>query len=460
MKLIPIPGFPELQPNEEIVMQGVMDKIKIIYQRFGFIPLDTRLIELEEVLVKKGIDNKQVYCLGRLKEGQVDIGREEQQTHALRFDLTVPLARYVGQNYKKLTFPYKRYQIQKVYRGESAQHSTGRYREFYQCDIDIIGRNKLSFTYDSELPAIIYMIFTQVLNIDRFVMRINNRKLLEGLFIEYGIASDGIKRAIKVIDDMEKISRGEICERLAEVGLTGEQAEELLELFKVVRSARPMDALKLLTEKNYQNEMLQQGLAELALVIKGIDSSGVPDENYCVDPSIARGLDYYTGTVYETNLLDYRHLGSVCSGGRYSDLISSLIGNDTKYPGVGLSIGLSRLIPALIKSGHLPATVCTCAPILVTTQDIEMLETYQRIATILRLENMNVDVFYDDVKLAKQLNYANNKGHRWVVIANRGELEEETVIVRDMTDKTQTTVSFNNLVNFFKTHLESGCKSF
>lgn len=448
-----IPGFPELSENQEIVMQRVINQLKIIYEKYGFSPLETRLVEPDTVINQKGVDNKELYILDKSYNDETIKANEKQQKLFLRFDQTVPMARYVAENKKTLMFPYKRYQVQRVYRAEDAKVKHGRFNEFYQADIDIVGRNSVDIYYDSEFPAIIYNIFKTVFNIERFIIRINNRKLLEGLFQEYGLDdTTKIKRVVKIIDDIEKVEASLTVERLNEVGLSNETATTILQLFKEILTKTPLDAITLLRAKEYKSPLLRQGLDELENVFNGISANGVPDTHFKLDLRIARGLDYYTGTVYETNLLDFPELGSVCSGGRYDDLITTITGNKNDiFPGVGISIGLSRLIPTLIKNNILDASIFTVAPICVTCQSPDRILDYQKIATLLRQNGFNVNVYIDRKgKLIKQLDYINNKGFRYAIIANGEELDKKVIIVRDMLTSQQETVMMDNLADYLQ----------
>ena len=452
ISLAPIPGFPELSVNENIVMNNIQCQIRRVYELYGYMPLDTRLVETDTVLKQKGIASKELYSLNWLSKGKEYETHENRRVLALRFDLTVPLARYIGQNKNTLTFPFKRYQIQKVYRAEGHKVSQGRFNEFYQSDIDVIGTGSLDLSYDSEFPAIVYDIFKNVMNIDRFIMRISNRKLLEGLFKEYGINDvKKIKRAVKIVDDIEKVNEETTTARLGEIGMTAENAVKLLGFFKTMDSMTPTAAIAFLREQDFKNKSVNEGIEELDHVVTGVIANNVSEQYFKVDPRIARGLDYYTGTVYETNLLDHPEIGSVCSGGRYNDLVSTLTGDENDiYPGVGLSIGLSRLIPTLIQEGYLVANKQTVASILVTCQDKKYISTYQRIGSELRAAGLNVDVYLNKkTKLAKQLDYANKKGFRYVIIANKFELVDNKVIVRDMASSEQKEVLISDLVKYF-----------
>ena len=449
----PIPGFPEFSIEENIVMKNVQSKIKEIYELYGYGPLDTRLVETDKVLNQKGIDSKELFSLNFIiKNKTVELDAKRQQL-ALKFDLTVPMARYIAQNKNTISFPFKRYQIQKVYRAEGHKVASGRYNEFYQCDIDVVGYNTLDIAYDSEFPAIVCDILKNVFNIERFVMRISNRKLLEGLFRENGLMMvDKIKRAVKVIDDIERVEKEITIQLLNELGITLENAERILILFKELYSRTPLEAMNYLKECDFKDSQICEGISELDCVVNGIIANGVDEKYFKVDARIARGLDYYTGTVYETNLIDHMEIGSVCSGGRYNDLVSTLSGNpEDKYPGVGLSIGLTRLIPTLIKANYLSAETQTVANVLVTCQDKKFISKYQEIGSMLRGKGIKTDVYLNkSTNLPKQLDYANKKKYKYVIIANKYEFEENSVAIRNMNEATQETVLISDIVDYLK----------
>ena len=445
-----ISGFPELSLSEEIVMQTVMQQIKEKYASFGYIPYESRLVEHLETLTEKGIDGKEVFVLNMLHKGEVREKSETEQIHALRFDLTVPFSRFVGQNYKTLPFPLKRYQVQKVYRGETARESLGRFCEFYQSDIDVIGKDSLDLAYDSEFPCVIYKIFREVIGIERFVIRINNRKLLEGLFQEYGMNDPTkLRKAVKIIDNMEKVPIEDTTAALVALDLSVEHAANIQRFFDVSRTCRPENVIKAYRQLNIKSPVFRQGLDELSNVIQGIIANGVPPQYFMVDPSIARGLDYYTGTVYETTLLDHRHLGSVCSGGRFDDLVGTLSGDkNLKFPGCGISIGLSRLIPALIRAGVLRANTMTMAPVLIAVQDSKYMDAYNAMAKILRSAGIGTAVNYNGGRLKQQIEYAAKCGFK-ILLIGREELEQGNVQVKLMNSGTENTVvHFTNLVQY------------
>ena len=449
----PIPGFPEFTIEENIVLSKVQSEIKEIYELYGYGNLDTRLVETDKVLNQKGIDSKELFSLNFIiKNKAVELDAKRQQL-ALRFDLTVPMARYIAQNKNIISFPFKRYQIQKVYRAEGHKVASGRYNEFYQCDIDVVGYNNLDIAYDSEFPAIVCDILRNVFNVERFVMRISNRKLLEGLFRENGISQvDKIKRAVKVIDDIEKVEKETTIQLLNELGITFENAEKILSLFRELYEKTPTEAMVYLKDYGFTDKQICEGISELDCVVNGIIANGVNEKYFKVDARIARGLDYYTGTVYETNLLDHMEIGSVCSGGRYNDLVSTLSGNpEDKYPGVGLSIGLTRLIPTLIKANYLKADTQTVAKILVTCQDKKFISKYQEIGTVLRGAGIKTDVYLNkSINLPKQLDYANKKNYKYVIIANKYEFDENCVAIRNMETASQEKVPINDIVEYFK----------
>ncbi len=464
VKIRNIPGFPELSVKDEIVMQKIQKQIKYIYEKYGYGPLDTRLVEPADILFMKGIDGKEVYALGRIHEGELDMGETAKQILALRFDLTVPLARFIAQHKKTIHFPFKRYQVAKVYRGEAAKESAGRYREFYQSDIDVVGsEGKLSHLYDSEFPAIIYDIFKNVMNIERFVMRINNRRVLEGLFVEFGVTDvTMIKKAVKIIDNMEKVPLEHTYDALGTVGIEYANAMNILAFFNICRFNNPLVVVSALKMCTFKSPLLMEGINEIHQVMFGVFANGVPMNHIQFDPSIARGLDYYTGTVYETNLLDHPEFGSVCSGGRYDKLTTSISGNTKDdFPGCGISIGLSRLVPALIQNGILSSETSTVAQVIILRQDKELVSEYQTLGKILREAGINCDIMYNDIRFKSQLNFADKKGFDIAIFANRSELESRVVNVkylriRDETGKPkQETLSIDTFADTINEYLSS-----
>ena len=335
-KVIPriLPGFMELLPAEQILFNDMYDTIRGVYESFGFLPLDTPVIELSEVLLAKagGETEKQIY---RFQKGDSDL--------SLRFDLTVPLARYVSAHYNDLVFPFKRYQMSKVFRGERPQK--GRFREFYQCDIDIIGNEELDLRYDAEMPAIIYRVFEK-LGIGDFVIRINNRKVLGGFFAALGL-SDKIEDILRILDKIEKIGKEAAVSELVALGVSADKTDTIIDF--ITSDGDCEQILAKLRAMSIENETYTSGVSELAAVTEYMRMFGMPEDSFRIDLTIARGLDYYTGTVYETQIKAHPEFGSVCSGGRYDNLTGYY--TDKKLPGIGISIGLTRLFSQLLASG-------------------------------------------------------------------------------------------------------------
>ncbi|HZO15948.1 MAG TPA: histidine--tRNA ligase [Polyangiaceae bacterium] len=423
-----ISGFPEWLPEQKIVEERMLRIIVGAFERFGFAPIETPAVERIEVLTAKGVAEKEIYALTRLAAGE---GEDPSTELALHFDLTVPLARYVAQHFGSLTFPFRRYQIQKVWRGERPQ--AGRFREFYQCDIDIVGNGELSLLNDAEIPCVIDVIFRQM-QIGRFVVRINNRKLLQGIIEDHG-AGD-IPAVLRAIDALEKIGADKVAGEL-EKHMSRGGASELLAL---LGSAPKLDDL----DKHQGGPVFAQGLAQLREVVDGLIALGMPEESFAVDVSIARGLDYYTGTVYETRLVDAPEIGSVCSGGRYDDLATNY--TKQRLPGVGISIGLTRLLSRLFDAGLLMAKEKTPAPVLVTVMDRERLPEYLRMAAELRGAGIATELFTEPKKLKVQLRYADQKGFRCVILAGDQELAANQVLIKNLATAEQTTHPRSDLV--------------
>lgn len=407
-------GFMELMPNEQILFEQIKQKIEKTYQKFGFLPLDTPILELSEILLAKagGETEKQIY---QFQKGDTDI--------AMRFDLTVPLSKYVAKNYGNLSFPFRRYQIGKVYRGEKAQK--GRFREFYQCDIDIIGDGELSTINDAEIPSIIYNLIKE-LGFEEFTIRINNRKILNGLF-EYINQKDNSVEILRIIDKIEKIGKDAVIEDLEKIGVSKEAIEKIINFIEI--DGTTDEKLQKLQDLNIENETFKLGLEELISVVKYIRIFGVPDTHFKVDLTIARGLDYYTGTVYETFLNDYRELGSVCSGGRYENLAEYY--TDKKLPGVGISIGLTRLFYKLNELGLIKAEKASMSDVLV----IPMVDDLSKpiiLANSLREKNINTEIYLNDKKLKAKLKYADKLQIPYVIIVGEDEINSGVISVKNM----------------------------
>lgn len=409
-----LPGFMELLPNEQILFEQMKQKIEKTYQKFGFLPLDTPILELSEILLAKagGETEKQIYSF---KKGDTDI--------AMRFDLTVPLAKYVAKNYGNLSFPFRRYQIGKVYRGEKAQK--GRFREFYQCDIDIIGDGELSTINDAEIPSVIYNLIKE-LGFDDFTIRINNRKILNGLF-EYINQKDNSVEILRIIDKIEKIGKDAVIEELEKIGVSKEATEKIIGFIEIEGTTD--EKLQKLQDLNIKNEIFETGLKELTEVVHYIRMFGVPDTNFKVDLTIARGLDYYTGTVYETFLNNYRELGSICSGGRYENLAEYY--TDKKLPGVGISIGLTRLFYKLNELGLIKAEKTSMSDVLVIPM-VEDLSKPIMLANSLREKDINTEIYLNDKKLKAKLKYADKLQIPYVIIIGEDEINSGVVSVKNM----------------------------
>ncbi len=417
-------GFQELLPGPQRQMEQFLSTLRETYALYGFTPLDTPLLEDSAVLLAKGggETEKQIY---RFQKGDADL--------ALRFDLTVPLAKYVAAHYHELSFPFRRYQIGKVYRGERPQH--GRFREFYQADIDVIGDGKLSLLNEAEIPAIICRTFT-ALGLKRFHVRVNNRKLLSGFYASLGLENRS-GEIMRTVDKLEKIGIDKVRAILTEdLEVSAAQAERILDFLSV--SGDPGTVLPALAERQGCHVLYDTGLAELDGVVRYLSAFGVPQEQFTVDPSIARGLDYYTGTVYETTLDDHPEIGSVCSGGRYDNLAEYY--TDKKLPGVGISIGLTRLFHALGEAGLLnPARAGAPADALVIpmTEDLSQAIAF---ATLLRQNGVRAQIYAEEKKFKQKLSYASKLGIPYAVFFGEDEAKTGAVTCKDLSNGEQTTL--------------------
>ncbi|MGK9235674.1 histidine--tRNA ligase [Inquilinus limosus] len=428
----PISGFPEWLPEEKLVEDRILRIIREEYERYGFTPIETAAVERREILTAKGIVEKEIYALSRLAAGE---GEDPSTDMALHFDLTVPTARYVAQNAARLTFPFRRYQIQKVWRGERPQ--AGRFREFYQADIDVIGNGSLGFLADAEIPCVINAIFSRI-GIGEFVIRINNRKLLQGYLADQGLSAEGVGAALKVIDAIEKVSRERtIADLSAQAGVDAAAAERIVDL---VTRPVTIDDLRAIEG----GVLYREGLDELGQVADGLAAFQVPARRWRIDLAIVRGLDYYTGTVYETQLVANPEVGSICSGGRYEDLASNY--TRQKLPGVGISIGVTRLLSRLFDAGLLKPGAATPAPVLVTVMDRAQLPYYLGLATTLRAGGIATELFTEGRKVGDQLKYADKKGFRLAVIAGETEIAAGTAVLKDLVSGEQQTHPQGELV--------------
>ena len=433
IKVIPrtLSGFMELKPNEQILFNQIKEKIEESYKRFGFLPLDTPILELSEVLLAKagGETEKQIY---RFTRGD-DL--------AMRFDLTVPLAKYVSKNYGELQFPFRRYQIGKVYRGERPQK--GRFREFYQADIDIIGDGELSIMNDAEIPSIIYTTFKN-LGFDDFTIRINNRKILNGLF-EYLNIVELSTEIMRIIDKLEKIGKENVKLELLKLNIEEENVVKILEFISI--SGDNEEKIEALEKLNIKNEVFEKGLFELKEVVKYIRLFGVPEENFSIDLTIARGLDYYTGTVYETFLDNYREIGSVCSGGRYDNLAENY--TDKSLPGVGIAIGVTRLFDQLNDLKLIKTEKESISDVLVISTSDDVSECLP-IANTFRKEGINTEVYMNDKKMKAKFKYADKLKIPYVAIIGEDELKENKVSLKNLVTGKQDTINIQEAVEILK----------
>lgn len=422
-------GFTEYSPSEQIEFNRLMDIIRETYQKYGFSPLDTPVLELSEVLLAKGggETEQQVY---RFTHGRNDL--------TMRYDLTVPLARYVAEHEGNLVFPFRRFQIGKVYRAERAQ--AGRFREFYQCDIDVIGSD--SPIIDAEFPAVINEIFDQF-NFGEFTIRINDRRVLNGFFQSIGL-SELSSNVLRIIDKMEKITHEELVTELHTAGLTDAQVDKVLHFTAI--SGDNDRVIAQLKQLNQSSEQLQEGVSKLETLISALRVMKVPESRFKIDLKIARGLDYYTGTVYETVLDDYPEVGSVCSGGRYDDLASHY--TNTSLPGVGISIGLSRLFYKLRESGVIAPTSQSPAKIVVMPITQEQITQSVAAAALLRKAGISTMLYTEQNQMKKKMRYADRMGFDYLILIGEKEVANNLVSVKNMKTGESEDVSIANLVKY------------
>jgi len=438
MKPRTLSGFMELLPARQVQMERIMEILRRSYSLYGFTPLDTPLIEASEVLLAKGggETEKQIY---RFTKGDTDL--------SLRFDLTVPLAKYVALHYGELTFPFRRFQIGKVYRGERAQR--GRFREFYQADIDIIGDGKLDITNEAEIPSIIYKTFS-TLGLKRFQIRVNNRKILNGFYSMLGLTEKS-GDIMRTVDKLDKIGAEKVKVILMDEGieLTEEQADEILKFIAIAGSNA--EVLTALEGYKGRDEIFDLGLSELNTVVKYLAAFGVPEENFAVDLTIARGLDYYTGTVYETTMLDHPEIGSICSGGRYDNLAEYY--TDKQLPGVGISIGLTRLFFVLEDQGLLNDDLLTAPADVLVLPMTEDLSAAIGAATALREAGVRTQIHAEQKKFKQKLSYADKLGIPYVVLLGEDEIAQNKVALKDLTTGQQQLVGVEEAIELVKAGL-------
>ncbi len=416
-------GFMELLPADQARMEIFMETLRRSYSLYGFTPLDTPVIEASEVLLAKGggETEKQIY---RFARGDSDL--------ALRFDLTVPLAKYVALNYASLAFPFRRYQIGKVYRGERAQR--GRFREFYQADIDIIGDGKLDIINEAEIPSVICRTFTS-LGLKRFVIRVNNRKILNGFYAMLGL-SDRAGDIMRTVDKLDKIGPDKVRALLVgeEIAIPAQAADEILRFIAIRGDSAGV--LAALEAYRGRNGLFDEGLSELRAVTAYLPEFGVPEENFAVDLTIARGLDYYTGTVYETTLVDHPEIGSICSGGRYDNLAEYY--TDRALPGVGISIGLTRLFYVLQEQRMLSDELVTAPAEVLVIPMTDSLSFAVRTATALRNAGLRAQLYTEQKKFKAKMSYADRLGFPFVILIGEDEIAQGKVSLKDMASGAQT----------------------
>lgn len=425
-----LPGFMELMPQDQILFDKMKNTIESVYSSYGFYPLDTPIIELSNVLLAKagGETEKQIY---RFNKGDNDL--------SLRFDLTVPLAKYVANRSNELIFPFKRYQIGKVYRGERPQK--GRFREFYQCDIDVIGNETLSILYDAEIPSIIYDLFKK-LNIGDFIIRINNRKILTGFFNSLELNSK-VTDILRIIDKIEKIGEDEVKSELSLLDIDSDKVSKIIDFIRI--SGDAFTKIERLKDLGITDEVYNKGVNELETVINNIKARGLDSNFYDVDLTIARGLDYYTGTVYETILKDYPSIGSVCSGGRYENLATYY--TDKKLPGVGISIGLTRLFYQLKEAGVIKTTDSSVADITI----LPMTDNYEyvyKFSNLLKRFGVRVDTAFLG-KFKQLMRYADKQKTPYVLIIGDDEISKGVAVLKDMFTGLQTEVTLENIIEIY-----------
>ena len=430
-------GFMELMPARQIQFDRMMAVLRESYSLYGFTPLDTPIIEASEVLLAKGggETEKQIY---RFQKGDSDL--------SLRFDLTVPLAKYVAQYSGQLVFPFRRFQIGKVYRGERAQR--GRFREFYQADIDVIGDGKLDISNEAEIPSIIYKAFT-ALGLKRFQIRVNNRKILNGFYSMLGLTEQS-GDVMRTVDKLDKIGPDKVRELLIEGGVAAEKAEEILKFIAITGSNQ--EVLTALEGYRGRSEVFDAGLDELNTVVKYLASFGVPETHFAVDLTIARGLDYYTGTVYETTMLDHPEIGSICSGGRYDNLAEYY--TEKQLPGVGISIGLTRLFFVLEDQGYLNDALNTAPADVLILPMTDDLSPAIALATQLREAGIRTQIHGEQKKFKQKISYADKLSIPYAVFLGEDEISSGVCAVKDLATGEQVKLSPADAIAHIQAGLE------
>ena len=427
-------GFMELLPQEQIKFNEMKRIIEETYELYGFLPQETPIIESSEVLLAKagGETEKQIYSFTK---GDTDL--------SLRFDLTVPLAKYVAKNYGQLTFPYRRYQIGKVFRGERPQK--GRYRELYQCDIDIIGNGKLSIANDAQMPSIIYSIFKKF-NFGKFIIRMNNRKILNGLFEEIGL-KDQAKEALVIIDKLDKIGMENVKEELRNIGVTQENVAKLEEFFNINQSGDNDEILAALKGLGFKSETFAEGLKEIEELITYVRLFGVEEEYFRIDLTIARGLDYYTGTVYETNIIGYENIGSICSGGRYDNLAEYY--TKQNLPGVGISIGLTRLFYVLNELDLIKIENSSISKAVIVTMGVDFGEGV-KVSNALRENGIKNEIYAEDAKTKNKFSYVDSLNIPYCIVIGQDEVDKKMYTLKNMATGEQEMLSIEDIISKIK----------
>ncbi len=448
-------GFPEFLPSEKRLEVYLLDIIRRVFESYGFTPIETPAVERLEVLQAKGNQGDNIIygidpILPPNRQAEKDkSGETGLEARALKFDQTVPFAAYIARHLNELTFPFARYQMDMVFRGERAKD--GRFRQFRQCDIDVVARGKLSLLYDAQMPAIITEIFEDI-NIGDFVIRINNRKILTGFFRSLEVEENQIKACIATIDNLEKSGEAKVKLELEKEGISSEQTERIIEFIKIDGSVdNVLDKLNHLAQSFPEAEQFNLGVTELATVINGVRDLGVADKRFCIDLSIARGLNYYTGTVYETTLIGHEALGSICSGGRYEELVGIFLGE--KMPGVGISIGLTRLISRLLKAGILNTLSATPTQVVVVNMQEDLIPVYLKVSQQLRQAGINVVTNFEKRPLGKQFQAADKQGIQFCVIIGADEAAAQKSSLKDLKSGEQVEVALADLAEEIKRRL-------
>jgi histidyl-tRNA synthetase len=448
-------GFPEFLPSEKRLEVYLIDIIRRVFESYGFTPIETPAVERLEVLQAKGNQGDNIIygidpILPPNRQAEKDkSGETGLEARALKFDQTVPFAAYIARHLNELTFPFARYQMDMVFRGERAKD--GRFRQFRQCDIDVVARGKLSLLYDAQMPAIITEIFEDI-NIGDFVIRINNRKILTGFFQSVEVEENQIKACIATIDNLEKSGEEKVKFDLEKEGISSEQTERIIEFIKIDGSVdNVLDKLNHIAQSFPEAEQFKLGVTELATVINGVRDLGVADKRFCIDLSIARGLNYYTGTVYETTLIGHEALGSICSGGRYEELVGMFLGE--KMPGVGISIGLTRLISRLLKAGILNTFSATPTQVVVVNMQEDLIPVYLKVSQQLRQAGINVVTNFEKRPLGKQFQAADKQGIQFCVIIGADEAAAQKSSLKDLKSGEQVEVALADLPEEIKRRL-------